>query len=151
MDPATRKTPSPLGYYLLQEMLGAGFRKVAPFAAVADISGSTMHRIIYGDSGRPDPDTLLKIARALVGPAPNGQAGDVERADYERVVEARHQELLAEAGYRVGSRVTDPTALKIDKLLGPASNLPPEDRDLLRTMIDRLVDSFLHQGRRDAG
>jgi transcriptional regulator with XRE-family HTH domain len=143
-----RKTPSPLGYHVLRLMNEAGHRKVEPFAKVAGIGGSTLHRILYNADLRPDPDTLLRIARAL---AAAGAQADGE----SRTVEEIHQELLAAAGYRIGasvaSRTIDPLALEIDDLLGEGSTLAETDRELLRTMIDRLIEPHRRRGRRRAG
>jgi transcriptional regulator with XRE-family HTH domain len=143
------KTTTPLGYHLLRVMGEAGYTRVAPFARAAGISGSTMHRVIHGDSGRPDTDTLLRIAYALAKVAPDPDEPE------PAVVTEIHQELLAVAGYRIGAstptRTYDPLALEIDDLLGDGSTLPETDRDLLRTMIDRLISPYRRRGRRRAG
>lgn len=143
-----RKTPSPLGYHVLRLMNEVGHRKVEPFAKLAGIGGSTLHRILYNADLRPDPDTLLRVARAL---ARAGAQADGET----RTVEEIHQELLSAAGYRIGagvvSQTLDPLASEINDLLGDGSILAETDRDLLRTMIDRLIEPHRRRGRRRAG
>lgn len=139
-----RKTPTPLGYHVLRLMSEVGHRKVEPFAKVAGIGGSTLHRILYTADLRPDPDTLLRIATAIA-----------DAGTESRTVDQIHQGLLSAAGYRIGgavaSRTLDPLALEIDDLLGEGSTLDQTDRDLLRTMIDRLIEPHRRRGRRRAG
>lgn len=143
-----RKTPTPLGYHLLALMADVGFTKVDPFARTAHVGGSTMHRLVYSDTVRPDPDTLLRVARALVA------AGDLNEREIG-TVEGIYQDLLTKAGYTVTavdpSRAIDPVALKLDRVLGEGSTLPKADRELLRTMVGRLIDDALRRSHKHAG
>lgn len=148
VHPDQPKTPTPLGFYLLRAMVEVGYDRVAPFARKAGVSGSTMTRYIYGGTGRPESDTLLQIAVTLADAGFRDGPGS-------GAVQQIHQELLAEAGYRIGAvepvHTYDPLALELDDLIGEASTLPESDRELLRTMVDRLVAPYRRKGRRRAG
>jgi hypothetical protein len=143
-----RTTPTPLGYRLLRLMADVGFTKVDPFAQVAGVSGSTMHRLVYSNTVRPNPDTLLRVARAI---ATEGRGKGLETG----TVEGIYQDLLTEAGYTIAavdpSRNVDPLALKLDGAIGEGSTLPEADQELLRLMVGRLVDDAWRRNRRQAG
>lgn len=142
-----RKTPTDLGYHLLRLMADVGYKRVDPFARVAGVGGSTMHRLIYSDTVRPDPDTLLRVAQALVA------AADREACEIG-TTEGIYQDLLAEAGYTTGGanqeQAIDPLALKLDRALREGSPVPKPDQELLRAMVGRLIDDAQRRQREQA-
>lgn len=147
----TNKQPTEFGYQLLKLIADAGL-KPASLARAAGTSGSTITRLVYGGVGRPDSDTLERLARALAHAtlAPTATPTDVEEA-----VKDLHNQLLHGAGYRLGAAPPSPGlhryAAEVNQMIGPSSPLPPEDVEFLEVMIDRLIDPYRRKLRRRTG
>lgn len=145
------KQPTEFGYRLLKLMSDAGL-KPAQLARAAGTSGSTITRLVYGGVGRPDSDTLGKVARALVeAELPAGTPpGDLSTA-----VEDKHNELLHAAGYRIGAAPAPPAthryAVELDQMIGAGTPLSDEDVRFLEVMVDRLMDPYRRKLRRRTG
>lgn len=145
------KQPTEFGYELLKLMSGAGL-KSAQLARAAGTSGSTITRLIYGGVGRPDADTLGRLARAIVSAALPSTATPLEIED---AVKDLHNQLLHAAGYRLGTAPAPPTlhryAIELNQMIGPDSPLPQADVEFLETMADRLMDPYRRKLRRRTG
>lgn len=134
-DRTGERHPTEFGRHLLQEIAAAGYRSAAAFARAADVSGATINRVVYGDTGRPDADTLAKFADALIPKTPT--EGRNER------VATKRGELLWAAGYRIGDTPAaarfDPLVLELNQMLDPSSPLGTAERDALRMVVDRVM------------
>jgi transcriptional regulator with XRE-family HTH domain len=141
---ANDKRPTEFGYHLLSEMSAVGL-KPAQLARLADTSGSTITRLVYGGVSRPDSDTLAKLARALI------QAGP-EVVDFDKAVEDKHNDLLHAAGYRLGVApppvVLHPLVVELQQMIGEGSPLVAGDVHYLTDMVDRLVEPYRRKTRR---
>jgi transcriptional regulator with XRE-family HTH domain len=114
--------PTELGWYITNAMSAAGFRSYAQLARAAEISGSTLSRIINGGVDRPEPESLDALAVAL---------------------NLDPDELRARAGYATtgGPRPLHPLAAEIDQALAPNSALSPERRANLEQLLDRIMEA----------
>lgn len=143
---ANDKRPTEFGYHLLSEMAAVRL-KPAQLARLADTSGSTITRLVYGGVSRPDSDTLAKLARALI------QAGPAVD-DFDKAVEDKHNGLLHAAGYRLGAApppvVLHPHVVELQQMIGEGSPLPPDVVQYLADMVDRLMAPHREAYRRKA-
>jgi transcriptional regulator with XRE-family HTH domain len=116
-----KRKPTELGWVVLSAMTAAGFRRQAQLARAAEVAPSTISRLIYGGVDIPEERVLAKVAEAL----------GIDAA-----------ELKAKAGYSISgnARQIDPLALELDQLIGEGSPLPPERRDALRALVDRVME-----------
>lgn len=122
---ATRPDPTPIGEFVLRRMAEIGMTRQSELAARAQISDSTVHRIIYRDD-RINPATLVAVARALDLP-PRDLMG------FFYPVSA------SEADDR---RESDPLSAEIGRMLGADSPIPEADRNKLRIILDAVVASY---------
>jgi transcriptional regulator with XRE-family HTH domain len=126
------KEPTEFGWYIMRKM--AAFEpplNQSELARRTGVSQSTISRWIYSP-GRPETDKLDLLA-------------DVLRVD--------HGELLAKAGHgRPADHVAEVPlhrlARDLDAILSPNSPVPPEDREALERVLDRLIDPYLKLIRR---
>jgi transcriptional regulator with XRE-family HTH domain len=126
------REPTAFGWYIMRKM--AAFDPPLNQSELhrrTGVSQSTISRWIY-NSGRPETDKLDLLADAL-------------GVDYG--------ELLAKAGHgRPADHVAEPPihrhARNIDAILSPNSPVPPEDREALERVLDRLIDPYLKLIRR---
>jgi transcriptional regulator with XRE-family HTH domain len=126
------REPTEFGWYVMRKM--AEFEpplNQARLARRARVSESTVHRWLYQEI-KPEDDKLGQLAAAL---------------------NVDHGELLAKAGYgRPADHVAEPPihrhARNIDAILSPNSPVPPEDREALERVLDRLIDPYLKLIRR---
>jgi len=133
---ADEPQPTEFGWHLLTLMKDAGYTSRAQFARHVGVSGSTVTRWIYGDVGRPDQESLSAIAKAL-------RLNDNEKA-----------KLFWRAGYTAlgdapAERRIDRDALRLDRLIGEGSLLPPEDRDRIRTQVGYVLEPWERLYARD--
>jgi transcriptional regulator with XRE-family HTH domain len=126
------RTPTEFGWFIMRKMgdFDPPLRQ-ADLARRAGVSESTISRWLYSP-GKPDDDKLDQLADAL---------------------QVDHGELLAKAGYgRPADHVAEPPihrhARNIDAILSPNSPVPPEDREALERVLDRLIDPYLKLIRR---
>lgn len=139
-----------LGFYLTEAYRAAGYPSIAQLAEAADVAGSTMTRIMYGEVKQPRPAILDRIADALVQPTLHTYRTEAEK---EKARENARIALREAAGYNmppVGRRI-DPLALEVDRMIGEGSPLPPERIQYLRTMLDHLLQADRKYLRRQTG
>lgn len=105
-------------------MASQGHRRQVDLARAADISESTVSRLIYSDSV-PDPETLNKIAPAL-------------GVDPQKLILMTHVPDADEAP--PAPRQRHPLVVEIERMLAPDSPIPPEDLKMLERMLDRVID-----------
>lgn len=141
---ANDKRPTEFGYALLALMNDVDF-KSAQLARAADVSPSTVTRLIYGGVGRPDSDTLGRIARALVEAGPRV-------ANPDQLIEDVHNKLLHAAGYRIGAApppvAAHPLVVELQQMIGDGTPLDEGDVRFLAEMVDRLVEPYRRKVRR---
>lgn len=139
IDRPDDRAPTEFGYHLLRERDAAGYRSNADLARAAGLGTATVSRLIYGGVGRPDTETLRKLAEALAPATP--KTGRTDR------VTAKHNELLHAAGYRIGdpptARPLHPRALELDMILDPNGPLSDADREAVEMLSARLHAPYL--------
>jgi transcriptional regulator with XRE-family HTH domain len=120
--------------------------KAAALARTANVSPSTVTRLIYGGVANPDTDTLGRIAAALIDAQLDPRTASVDR---DTAVAAKHGALLAAAGHHTGvdadPAVYDPLVLELQRMIGSDSPLSREDIEFLRAMTSRLIDPYRSQ------
>lgn len=145
------RQPTEFGYHLLRLMGGARINS-AQLARAANVSGSTVTRLIYGGSRKPDDDTLGRVAHALVA-AEVAAGADIE--DFGAAVEGRHNELLFAAGRRVGVAVEmppmHPRAVQLNQALGEGTPLTAEEVAFLDSMVGQLLAPYAQRLRKRTG
>lgn len=132
-----QKQPTEFGVRLLTEMRNANLR-AAGLARAADVSPSTITRLIYGGVDRPDEATIGKIAQALAY-AIAGPTAD------PALVEAKRQELLQASGHQPGMAAMmtfDSDVVEYQLMIGPGTLLDPDEVAFLRTMHRRLIEPY---------
>lgn len=133
---ADEPQPTEFGWHLLKLMKDAGYTSRAQFARHVGVSGSTVTRWIYGDVGRPDQESLGAIADAL-HLDDDGRNELLWRAGYDRLGDAPAQ------------RRIDRDALRLDRLIGEGSLLPPADQDRIRTQVGYVLEPWERLYARD--
>jgi transcriptional regulator with XRE-family HTH domain len=135
--------PTEFGYFLLRAMAAhEPPLKQAELARRVGVGSATISRWIFKD-GQPEAEKLRPLAEVLG---------------------VRYGKMLTLAGYGepevdVAEELAklrpdlDPLAVELSQVLDDASPLPPAERDLLRQMVDRMIDPYRRtmRARRSVG
>lgn len=138
VTPGDRHQPTEFGNWLLVQMANAGLTQ-SELARQTGLAQATISRWIY-HPGRPDPDKLNQLARAL----------GVNALELHR----RAGHLAPEANERPGKVVSaeplnwPPIAAEIRAMLADDSPIGATDRDALATILDRVIDPYRRRMRR---
>ncbi len=129
-DDGRQRHPTRFGHHLLELMADAGFSRQLDLVAASGVSASTVSRLIYSGEYRPDMRTFERLGDALGVAATDlfaAHAGEV------------HPPVVGDL---------PPLAAELAGMLHPDSPLADEDRLMLQTVIDRLIDPHRRVMRR---
>lgn len=122
-----------LGADVEELMAAAGMKKNVDLAKVADVSESTVGRILHDEDAEFGRDILKRIAGAL----------HVDVTRFERILAGGDPPPVAPKIEWV-----DPLVPELNRMLDPQSPLSDEEREDLRKFVDRMMDNHRVQMRR---
>lgn len=139
-DGVPAKEPTALGWWLLGEM-DARHLSQTELSTRMGVAQATISRWIYRDI-RPDTDKLSQLADAL-------GLDEAQRADLFRRAGHSLASIQADEGPAVDViRPMHPLAVEIQRMLADESPVGERDREMLETILDRVIEPYRKVMRR---